>query len=135
MVSLESVKERYNRYDWGERHRMVRYLSVWLLLFGAILILTGVVLSILLIAGRLVLPYSPGTRILITAAVLILGLLLGSGLLTMSRVLSMILDVERHTRYAMNIWFILEEKDLSEEVHPAASSTEYPPGDEEPSSL
>jgi small-conductance mechanosensitive channel len=135
MVNLESVKERYGRYDWGERHRWVRYLSVWLLIFGNILIIAGVVLSVLLITGRIALPYASGTRVLVTVAVLILGLLLGSGLLAMSRVLCMVLDVERNTRYAMNIWFILEEKDLSEESNPTMSSAEYPPIDEDPSCL
>ncbi len=115
MVNLESVKQRYDRYDWGERHRMVRYLSLWLLIFGSILVIAGVILSVLLITGRIPLPYSSGTRVLISTGVLILGLLLGSGLLMMSRILAMITDVERNTRYAMNIWFILEEKDLAEE--------------------
>ncbi len=115
MVNLESVKQRYDRYDWGERHRMVRYLSLWLLIFGSILVIAGVILSVLLITGRIPLSYSSGTRLLISTGILILGLLLGSGLLMMSRILAMITDVERNTRYAMNIWFILEEKDLAEE--------------------
>jgi hypothetical protein len=135
MVNLESVKERYGRYDWGERNRCVRYLSVWLLIFGSILIIAGVVLSALLITSRIALPYASGTRMLVTAGVLILGLLLGSGLLAMSRMLCMVLDVERNTRYAMNIWFILEEKDFSEESNPTTSSTEYPSVDEDPSCL
>ncbi len=133
MVDLESVKERYSRYEWGERHSWVRYLSGWLLIFGCVLILAGVVISILLLIGRISLPYSAGVRLVILIGILILGLLLGSGLLVLSRILSMMLDVERSTRYAMNIWFILEEKDLSEEGSEEVSSTEYPEVDQEPS--
>jgi hypothetical protein len=135
MVNLESVKERNSRYEWGERHPWVRYLSGWLLMFGSVLILAGVVLSILLLIGRISLPYSAGVRLVILIGILILGLLLGSGLLVLSGILSMMLDVERSTRYAMNIWFILEEKDLSEEGSGEVSSKEYPEVDEDPSCL
>jgi hypothetical protein len=135
MVDLESVKRRYGRYEWGERHHVVRYLSIWLLVFGTILIVAGVVLAALMITGRIALPYASGTRILITTGVLILGLLLGSGLLVMSRMLSMVLDVEQNTLFAMNIWFILEEKDLAEERDPGEVLEESVAVDEDPSCL
>jgi small-conductance mechanosensitive channel len=135
MVDLDSVKRRYGRYEWGERHRIVRYLSIWLLVFGAILIVAGVVLAALMITGRIALPYASGTRLLITTGVLILGLLLGSGLLVMSRMLSMVLDVEQNTRFAMNIWFILEEKDLAEESDLGEVSEESVVVGEDPSCL
>ncbi len=112
MVNLKSVAQRYDHYDWRERHRGVRYLSIWLLIFGGILILAGVGLSGLLISGKITLPYSAGVRVAVTAGVFILGLLLGSALLAMSRILSMVVDVERSTRFASNIWFILEERTL-----------------------
>jgi hypothetical protein len=134
MVDLKSIKQRYARYDWEERNQEGHYLSIWLLIFGAILIVAGIALSVLLITGRIAVPYGTGTRNLISAGVLILGILLGSGILTMSRMLSMVLDIERNTRYAMNIWFILEEKDLAEEPE-AGSIQKYPTEDEDPSCL
>jgi hypothetical protein len=134
MVDLESVKQRYPRFEWDEGHRGVRYLSIGELIFGSVLILTGLVLFALVITGRIALPYAPTTRFLVAAGVLILGLLLGSGLLTMSRMLCMAMEVERNTRYAMNIWFILEEKDLSEE-DTGSSSREYTAESEDPSCL
>jgi small-conductance mechanosensitive channel len=135
MADLKSIKQRYGRYEWEERHQGVYYLSIWLLIFGVILIIAGIVLFILLLTGKIVLPYASNTRILISAAVLILGLLLGSGILAMSRMLMMVLDVERSTRYAMNIWFILEEKDLAEEGGEEGTGQDYPTEDEDPSCL
>jgi hypothetical protein len=133
MVDLESVKRRYGRYEWEERHREVRYLSIWLLIFGAILIIAGLVLSVLIFTGKIALPYSSGTRTMVGTGALIFGLLLGSGLFSMSRMLGMVLDVEQNTRFAMNIWFILEEKDLAEEGIPEEDFGENPTVDEDPS--
>jgi hypothetical protein len=135
MVDLKSVKQRYGHYEWEERHQEVHYLSLWLLIFGAILIIAGLVLSVLIFTGKIAVPYSSGTRLMIAMGVLILGLLLGSGLLAMSRMLGMVLDVEQNTRYAMNIWFILEEKDLAEEETPEEAFEENPTVDEDSSCL
>jgi uncharacterized membrane protein YidH (DUF202 family) len=132
MANLESIRRRYTHYDWEERNREVHYLSIWLLIFGIILIIAGIVLTALVLSGRIALPYGPGTRIAISAGLLLLGILLGSGLLAMSRMLHMVRDVERHTRYAMNIWFILEEKDLADEGEGGESKQEYTAPDEEP---
>ncbi|MDD1678689.1 MAG: hypothetical protein LUO93_05845 [Methanomicrobiales archaeon] len=134
MVNLESIRRRHGRYEWEERHRDAQYLSIWLLIFGAILIIAGVVLSILMLSGRIALPYSSGIRIVIAIVVLLLGLLLGSALLAVSRMLRMVRDVEQNTRYAMNIWFILEEKDLAEEGGEGEVEQEYSAGVEEVSS-
>jgi small-conductance mechanosensitive channel len=114
MVDLGAIKRRYTQYSWSEQYEWVRYLSIWFLIFGAILILTGVALSLLLLTGRLYVPYASTTRILLSTGIFLLGLLLGSGLLAISRMLAMVRDVERSTRFAMNIWFILEERDLGE---------------------
>ena len=124
MADMDSIKRRHTQYDWGERHRRVRYLSLWLLVFGALLIVTGIAISVLMITGRIPLPYASSTKILVSAGILILGLLLGSGLLAVSRTLAMVKDIETSTRFAMNIWFILEERDLSEENVPAESLPE-----------
>ena len=133
MADLESIKQRNTQYEWGERHRRACLLSLWLLILGAIMILLGIVLPALIFAGKISLPYTLSTRILISGGIFILGLLLGSGILTFSWVLSIFVDVERSTRYAMNIWFILEERDLAEGTEPGEAGVS--PDNEEPSCL
>ncbi|MDD1673002.1 MAG: hypothetical protein LUP99_01155 [Methanomicrobiales archaeon] len=133
MADLESIKRRNAQYEWGELHQHVRLLSLWLLILGTLLILLGIALPALIFAGKISLPYTPSTRILISVGIFILGLLLGSGIITLSRVLSIFVDVERSTRYAMNIWFILEKRDLAEGTESGEAGV--PPDNEEPSCL
>ena len=70
MADLESIKRRNAQYEWGELHQHVRLLSLWLLILGTLLILLGIALPALIFAGKISLPYTPSTRILISVGIL-----------------------------------------------------------------
>jgi hypothetical protein len=121
LSNLASLRRRYDMYDWEDRYRYGRILSLWLSIFGVLLVIIGLLLAALLVAGKIPLPYSPTTRLVLALSMVILGLLLGSGMLALSQILHAAIDTEQSTRYAANIWFILEEHDLAEEEAPVAS--------------
>lgn len=101
-------------YDWNVRYHGAARLSLSLLIIGSVVILLGLVLAGGILIGRIPLPYTPATRLLVALASLIAGLLFGLSLLTFSQLIRIMIVTERNTRYAMNVWMILEERDYTE---------------------
>lgn len=116
-------------YDWDERFGVLRILSYIILIFGIALILAAFVLCAGILMGKIPLSYSASTKIIIAALSLIIGLVLGLGSLVGSLLIKTFIAIERNTRYAMNVWFILEERDFggeAEDVETIEESEEYP---------
>ncbi|MDD1671705.1 MAG: putative sulfate/molybdate transporter [Methanomicrobiales archaeon] len=114
MDGTGSIKRRYDMYDWNVRYQGAARLSTSLLIVGSVFIFLGLVLAAGILLGRIPLPYAPSTRLLLAIASLVAGLLFGLSLLTLSQVIRLMIVTERNTRYAMNVWMILEERDYAE---------------------
>lgn len=108
---------------------MVRHLSLALLLVGALFIILGAMVPVVLLTGRLPVPYALSTRLVLSVLGLSFGLLLGLGCIALSRTLLLLRELEHHTRCAMNLWLILEERDFGETggEPPEGEETRAPP--------
>lgn len=115
MSSGESIETRYRRYRWGERYPFVRYLSLVLLILGAIFIILGSMVPVVLLSGRIMPDSALSTKIVLGILGLVFGLFLGILCMGLSRVLLLLKELEHHARYAMNVWLILEERDFRDE--------------------
>lgn len=118
-------------YDWNVRYLGAARLSIFLLIVGIVCILLGLVLAGGILLGRIPLPYAPSTRLLLAIASLVAGLLFGLTLLTFSQVIRIMIATERNTRYAMNVWLVLEERDYAETAGDLAGEEENIQGEGE----
>ncbi|MDH7592778.1 MAG: hypothetical protein QHG99_00270 [Methanomicrobiales archaeon] len=114
MSSGESIARRYRQYRWGEKHTFVRYVSLVLLILGVIFVILGSMVPVVLLSGRVILPYAFSTKIALSIIGLVFGLLFGIICMGFSRAILMLKDLEQHARYAMNVWLILEERDFGD---------------------
>lgn len=136
MPSIEPVAKRHREYRWGERYQFVGYLSLSLLIVGMLFIVLGLAIPVVLLSGSISLPYALSTRLAIGILSLVFGLFFGLICMSASRILLLLKELEHHTRYAMNIWLILEERDFGGEediqyMESAMATEDKPIGEEE----